>query len=83
MMSKAAFAGPGKYRIEVQGHLGPEWSRRLGAMKICARESGGEGELTILEGTVDDQAALAGILNSLYELHLPLISVVRQPDADA
>jgi hypothetical protein len=31
--------------------------------------------VTVLEGWLPDQAALAGVLNTLYELHLPLLSV--------
>jgi hypothetical protein len=31
--------------------------------------------VTILEGHLPDQAALSGILNTLYEMHLPLLSV--------
>jgi hypothetical protein len=30
---------------------------------------------TVLEGRLADQAALSGVLNTLYELHLPVISV--------
>jgi len=30
---------------------------------------------TFLQGHVRDQAELAGILNTLYELHLPLLAV--------
>jgi hypothetical protein len=33
--------------------------------------------VTTLEGELRDQAALAGVLNSLYELHLTVISVKR------
>jgi len=33
--------------------------------------------VTTLEGELSDQAALAGVLNTLYELHLPVISVKR------
>ena len=32
---------------------------------------------SILLGELADQAALAGVLNTLYELHLPVISVER------
>jgi hypothetical protein len=28
-------------------------------------------------GELSDQAALAGVLNTLYELHLPVLSVAR------
>jgi len=29
---------------------------------------------TVLQGHLADQAALTGVLNALYELHLPIIS---------
>jgi hypothetical protein len=32
-------------------------------------------KVTTLVGEMEDQAALAGVLNTLYELHLPLLSV--------
>jgi len=32
---------------------------------------------TALQGELSDQAALAGVLNTLYELHLPLLLVRR------
>jgi hypothetical protein len=32
-------------------------------------------EKTMLQGKVADQAELSGILNSLYELHYPLLSL--------
>jgi hypothetical protein len=31
--------------------------------------------VTTLRGELGDQASLAGVLNTLYELHLPIISV--------
>jgi hypothetical protein len=33
--------------------------------------------VSTLEGELRDQAALTGVLNSLYELHLPVLSVER------
>jgi hypothetical protein len=41
------------------------------------------GDVTVLQGRVSDQAALSGILNTLYELHLPLISVQYLGDEQA
>jgi hypothetical protein len=45
----------------------------------CIKEIG-RGPVTILKGEVLDQAALVGLINRLYGLGLPLISVewVRQ-----
>lgn len=73
-MSKTHFSAPGCYRIEVEGVLPPTWFDLLGAMRVLApsRETDA---VTIMQGRVADQAELAGILNSLYELHLPLLSV--------
>ena len=72
------FDRPGKYHIRVQGFLDESWSERLGGLRItaCALKDQ-EGPVTELVGQVRDQAELAGVLNSLYELHLTLLSVER------
>ncbi len=68
------FDRPATYRIRAKGHLPESWSGRLGGMTItCDRE--GEPPATILCGLLLDQAALLGVLNALYGLHLPLLSV--------
>ena len=66
---------PATYRIKVQGQLDQSWSDRLAGMAITASIQGDEPPVTVLEGWLPDQAALAGVLNTLYELHLPLLSV--------
>ena len=74
MKSKYSFTGPGCYRIKVKGLLGQGWSDRIGAMQILP-SSGQDQGMTVLQGCVSDQAELSGILNTLYELHLPLMAV--------
>jgi len=75
-MSKTAqFSAPGNYRIEVQGQLRADWSDRFGAMRISSPPPEADSTFTVLQGNVSDQAELAGILNTLHELHLPLLSV--------
>ena len=69
------FDRPGKYRISVQGLLDESWSERLGGMRITASSRKDQGKVTELVGKVRDQAELAGVLNSLYELHMTLLSV--------
>ena len=68
---------PGTYHICVQGAIDPSWSDRLEGMKIHISVVEGEARVTTLEGELSDQAALAGVLNSLYELHLPVLMVMR------
>ena len=66
--------GPAIYRICVSGHLDASCADRIGGMQITeTRGTNGQTE-TILVGRLADQAALSGIFNSLYELHLPVLS---------
>ncbi len=71
------FDNPATYQIVVQGQIDPAWTDRLEGMRICqnAEESGKS--ITALQGELSDQAALAGVFNTLYELHLTILSVQR------
>jgi hypothetical protein len=69
------FHTPATYRIRVKGHLEESWPDRLGGMTIEVTEQAeGVREITLV-GWLADQAALFGVLNTLYGLHLPLLSV--------
>jgi hypothetical protein len=75
--------GPAVYRIHIQGKLDAKLSDRIGGMQITeVRGTKKKGPETILVGRLVDQAAFAGILNSLYELHLPVLSA-ECVDADS
>ena len=66
--------GAAIYRIHVQGRLDARLTDRLGGMQITEVRATGEGPETILVGRLVDQASLTGILNSLYELHMPVLA---------
>lgn len=74
-MDRYEFSAPGYYRIAVQGQLRPNWSERIGAMQVLPPSALENKAVTVLQGRVSDQAELSGILNTLHELHLPLLSV--------
>ncbi|NOR06040.1 MAG: hypothetical protein GQ575_07005 [Deltaproteobacteria bacterium] len=63
------------YRITVEGHLDEGWSDRLGGMRITTHTRADKTTGTTLVGRMRDQAELTGVLNTLYELHLPILSV--------
>jgi len=44
-------------------------------MAITAETTADKPSVTIMVGHLTDQAALSGILNTLYELHMPLLTV--------
>jgi hypothetical protein len=62
------------YHIEVLGKLDINWSDNLAGMNITSYKEGDK-RITTLIGKLSDQAALAGLLQSLYEMRLPILSV--------
>jgi hypothetical protein len=75
--SLTGFDRPATYRIDVQGFIPVNWSDRLEGMAItgCSAEAGSP--VSELLGELADQAALAGVLNTLFEMHLSVVSVER------
>lgn len=69
------FSSAGCYRIEVHGRLEKEWAGRLGSLQVFSYIDDDGSGYTVLMGDVIDQAELAGILKTLYELHLSIRSV--------
>jgi hypothetical protein len=69
------FDSPARYQIRAQGQINERWSDRLEGMAIRLSSSPRGPVITTLEGELLDQAALVGIFNTLYELHMPIISV--------
>jgi hypothetical protein len=74
-LKQLEFEGPASYRIRVQGHLEDSWSDRLGGMVITRAFTEDKQPMTILIGHLQDQAALSGVMNALYGLHLSVLSV--------
>lgn len=73
------WAGGGMhYEIRVEGELDAGWSNWLQGMTLLVEERGPQGSVTTLSGPVEDQSALRGILNKLWDLNLDLVSVVRR-----
>jgi hypothetical protein len=77
---KVKFEHAGTYQIEVQGILDESWSDRLAGMRIITDMSKADLPVTTLTGHLRDQAQLSGVLNSLYELHLPIRLVKHLTD---
>ncbi len=76
------FSGPAIYRIVVQGLLGEGWSGRLAGMEITAVTRGTGAPYTELRGPVRDQPELSGVLETLHDLHLPLVKVEQADEPE-
>jgi hypothetical protein len=65
-----------QYEIRVRGTLDPQWSDWFDGMTITVETPQDGRPHTRLTGQVDDQAALRGMLNQLWDLNLTLVSVI-------
>jgi hypothetical protein len=63
------------YRICILGTLDKNWSDYCAGMKIEHDIMLNQYSVTILTGMLVDQAALIGVINTLYDLGCPLLSV--------
>jgi hypothetical protein len=64
---------PGRYEIRLKGHLDKRWAERVAGLTFSHASDG----TTVLFGPVVDQAALYGVLRTVRDLGLPLLSVVH------
>jgi hypothetical protein len=68
---------PAVYEIRVKGQLDEKWSDWLTGLDIGSDAEVTNTPITTLSGTIVDQAALLGILRTLHNMHLTLLSINR------
>jgi hypothetical protein len=71
------FDFPAEYEIRVRGKIKTGWSDRLEGMTASLETRPDGTTETKLVGELRDQAAVMGVLYTLYEQHLELLSVSR------
>ena len=72
-----------EYRVRVEGRIGQRWLAWFDGLAVSATDEDagqavGSTAITTLTGVMPDQAALAGLLQKLYTLGLPLVEVRRK-----
>ena len=82
-MSELKVFAQGRYRIRVEGTPGPEWSEYYGDMRISTEAEPCEHPTALLNGWVQDQSALLGVLNRLVDMGCPLLLVEYIPEENA
>lgn len=63
----------GRYEIRVAGHLDGRWAAWFDGLSLRHEADG----VTVIHGSVSDQAALHGVLQRVRDIGLPLVSVTR------
>jgi hypothetical protein len=71
----ASMVEPATYRICILGTLDKQWSDYCGGMTIEHERGLNLYPITILTGLLADQAALIGVINSLYDMGCPILGV--------
>lgn len=66
----------GRYEIRLAGQLDPRWADWFDGLDLRLEPAG----ITVLHGTLADQAALHGLLERVRDVGLPLVSVNRLDD---
>ena len=66
---------PAVYRIRIQGILDKNWSDYCGGMTIEHEGDPKQYTMSSLTGKVADQSALIGVLNALFDIGYPILSV--------
>jgi len=74
-LKKVDFYSPTVFLIEVKGKIDKNLSDTLGDLKISHNTIDEKTTVSRLHGEVLDQAALMGILNALYEMRFPIVSL--------
>jgi len=74
---------PAQYRICAQGIFSSSWLDMLSGEWAIAGHPAGRPGATTLVGRVADQAALMGVLEQLYCLGLPLLSIEQLVPCDS
>lgn len=75
--SRSIFDNLGAYQIVVRGMLPANLTDRLEGMLIYHTTLSDGQSISILTGKLVDQAALNGVLNTIYGLQMTILSVHR------
>jgi len=75
LINAVDFSSPAIFRIEVNGFLDENLSDYFGELTISYKTHENQKTTSCLTGKILDQAALVGILNLLYDMRFPILSV--------
>ena len=76
------FSAQALYSLKVSGKVKESWNDQIGPLEISQKTTTeGNYETTLLFKT-RDQAELIGFVNSIYEMHLPILALTRIEETD-
>jgi hypothetical protein len=72
-----------RYQIRILGWIGERWTEWFDGLSVAAERTSDDQPVTVLTGTVADQAALRGLLCKAWDLNLVLLSLTCETTARA
>src|SRR5947209_11265447 len=78
-VTKEEYDDSARYEIRIKGHLDDRWAGRFDGLTLTREENG----VTLLAGTIVDQAALHGLLRAVRDLGVCLLSVTHSQSTPA
>jgi len=73
--SEFSFQKSAIYKIKVEGVLKENWVDKFQGLKIRNESSSSGKSVSVLYGKINDQSALSGLLNTLYDYNMTILSV--------
>ena len=73
--SEFSFQKPAIYKIKVEGVLKENWIENFQGQKISTERLLSGKSISVLIGKINDQSALSGLLNMLYDYNMTILSV--------
>ena len=73
--SEFSFQKPAIYKIKVEGVLKENWIENFQGLKVNIEGSLSGNPVSVLTGKINDQSALSGLLNTLYNFNMTILSV--------
>ncbi len=70
------------YRIVVEGVIDPSWRECFDGLAVVEQRRPGGRVVTQLEGNLEDQSALQGVIATLFMLRMNLLFIVRLPEEE-
>ena len=68
------YTSPGLYQITLEGKFNTKGIQEMTGMSVSYSA---EGNISTLTGILEDQGALNGLINTLYNQRLSLVSIIK------
>jgi len=68
------YTGRALYQITVEGYLDKQWIHEMTGMSVSYSSNN---KISTLTGKVEDQSALNGLINTLYNQRVTVVSIIK------